>query len=152
MIRRIPSRQRNARVTRENNRDAFLRLGLLLICGLGLASGFVYAGRQHFAALNYGYETESLRRERDQLAEEQRRFLLQREEAASPVRLERAAKQLGMQPIQPAQIDPLRQPVQNSVKAPSLTTRTDKARSGDAQTKPKPTARVQTNRALNKPI
>lgn len=152
MIRRIPSRQRNARVTREKDADAFLRLGLLLICGLGLASGFVYAGRQHFAALNYGYETESLRRERDQLAQEQRRFLLQREEAASPMRLERAAKQLGMQPIQPAQIDPLRQPVQNSVKAPSLTIRTDKARSGDAQTKPKPTARVQTNRAFNKPI
>jgi hypothetical protein len=48
--------------------DAFLRFGLLLVCGLGLAGGFVYAGRQHFAALSYGYETESLRRERDQLA------------------------------------------------------------------------------------
>lgn len=152
MIRRIPSRQRNARIIRETDADAFLRLGLLLICGFGLASGFVYAGRQHFAALRYGYETESLRRERDQLAEEQRRFLLQREEAASPVRLERAAKQLGMQPVSPAQIDPLRQPVQNSVKASSLTIRTDKARSVDAQTKPKPTARVQTNRVLNKPI
>lgn len=152
MIRRIPSRQRNARITRESDADAFLRLGLLLVCGLGLAGGFVYAGRQHFAALRYGYETESLRRERDQLAEEQRRFLLQREEAASPVRLERAAKQLGMQPVSPAQIDPLRQPVQNSVKSTSLTIRTEKPRSGDAQTKPKPTARVQVSRVLNKPI
>lgn len=150
MIRRIPSRQRNAPIAREGN-AAFLRFGLLLICGLGLASGFVYAGRQHFAALRYGYETENLRRERDQLADEQRRFLLQREEAASPMRLERAAKQLGMQPPQPAQIDPLRQPVQNSVKTPSLTVRTEKPPPGEAQAKPKRTARAQTNR-VNKPI
>jgi cell division protein FtsL len=153
MIRRLPSKQRNARIVRERDRDAFLRLGLLLVCGLGLTSGFVYAGRQHFAALKYGYDTESLRRERDQLAEEQRRFLLQREEAASPVRLERAAKQLGMQSLQPAQVDPLRQPVQNSIKATSLTAdQTRKPQPGDVQTKPKPTAKVQPNRASNKPI
>jgi cell division protein FtsL len=152
MIRRLPSKQRNARITRESDRDAFLRLGLLLICGLGLTSGFVYAGRQHFAALRYGYETENLRRERDQLVEEHRRFLLQREEAVSPVRLERAAKQLGMQALQPAQIDPLRQPVQNSAKANPLTVQTDKARAAHGPTKPKPTAGVQTNRILNKPI
>ena len=151
MIRRIPSRQRNARLVPERDRDAFLRLGLLLVCGLGLTSGFVYAGRQHFAALRYGYDTESLRRERDQLAEQQRRFLLLREEAASPVRLERAAKQLGMQSLQPAQVDPLRQPVQNSIKATSLAT--DQVRKpGDVPTKPKPTAKVQPNRASNKPI
>ena len=67
-----------------------MRLGLLFVVGLALACGFVYAGRQHFTALNYGYETENLRRERDQLAEQQRRLTLQREEAASPVRLEQA--------------------------------------------------------------
>jgi len=153
MIRRLPSKQRNARVARENDRDAFLRLGLLLFCGLGLASGFVYAGRQHFGALKFGYETENLRRERDQLAEEQRRFLLLREEAASPVRLERAAKQLGMQSLQPSQVDPLRQPMQKSSNTTALTVpQTDKARAGEGQTKPKPTAKVQPNRAPNRPI
>lgn len=109
MIRRVPAKQRNARVNREKDTEAFLRLGVLLLVGLGLASGFMYAGRQHFAALRYGYETENLRRERDQLAEQQRRLILQREEAASPVKLEQAAKRLGMQPLQAAQIDPLRQ-------------------------------------------
>lgn len=153
MIRRLPSKHRNARTTRAGGSDAFLRFGLLLVCGLGLTGGFVYAGRQHFAALNYGYETENLRRERDQLVEEQRRFLLEREAAASPVRLERAAKQLGMQALQPAQIDPLRQPVQNSIKPPSLTvSSTGKAQARESQTKPKPTARVQPGRAPNKPI
>jgi hypothetical protein len=57
---------------------------------------FCLRGRQHFAALRYGYETQNLRRERDQLAEQQRRLILQREEAASPVKLEQAAKRLGI--------------------------------------------------------
>ena len=154
MIRRLPSKQRNARVTRESGRDAFVRFALLLVCGLGLTSGFVYAGRQHFAALKFGYETENLRRERDQLVEEQRRFLLQREEAASPVRLERAAKQLGMQALQPAQVDPLRQPVPNSTTKSTLLTDNQKGKTqtGGTQTKAKPTVRVQLNRASNKPI
>ena len=108
MMRRIPIRQRNASVARERDQGALARLGLLLVCGLTLAGGFVYAGVQHFAALKTGYETESLRRVRDRLAEDQRRFLLEREAAASPARLERAARQLGMQPLQSAQIDPLR--------------------------------------------
>ena len=114
MIRRVPSKHRNAPVTREKDMEAFLRLALLLVVGLGLACGFVYAGRQHFAALRYGYDTENLRREREQLAEQQRRLILQREEAASPVKLEQAAKRLGMQPLQAAQIDPLRQVANNA--------------------------------------
>lgn len=120
MVRRVPSKHRNAPVGREKDKDAFFRLGLLLVVGLVLACGFVYAGRQHFAALKYGYQTEQLRTERDQLAEEQRRLILQREEAASPVRLEQAAKQLGMQPLQPAQIDPLRQVGTNTGKVETL--------------------------------
>lgn len=123
MVRRVPSRHRNAPIGREKDKDAFFRLGLLLFVGLVLACGFVYAGRQHFAALQYGYQTENLRRERDQLADEQRRLSLQREEAASPVRLEQAAKQLGMQSLQPAQVDPLRQGVNNAPRVETLTLR-----------------------------
>ena len=114
MVRRIPSRQRNARVARERDPGALLRLGLLLFCGLTLAGGFVYAGGQHFAALKLGYETENLRKVRNNLAEDQRRFLLEREAAASPARLERAARQLGMQPMQAEQLDPLKRTVQSS--------------------------------------
>jgi cell division protein FtsL len=107
MVRRLPSKQRNANVLRHADRTALKRLALLLACGLVLAGGFLYAGGLHFAALRYGYQTETLRRERDQLLEDQRRFLLEREEVASPARLERAARQLGMQPMQAGQIDPL---------------------------------------------
>jgi cell division protein FtsL len=110
MIRRVPAKHRNAPVNRERDTEALIRLVLLLVVGLGLTCGFVYAGRQHFAALKYGYETENLRREHDQLSEQQRRLILQREEAASPGKLEQAAKRLGMQALQAAQVDPLRQP------------------------------------------
>jgi cell division protein FtsL len=108
MVRRLPSTQRNTPVIQESDRITQTRLALLLLCGLVLAGGFLYACGLHFAALRYGYQTETLRREREHLLEEQRRFLLEREEAASPVRLERAARQLGMQPMQPGQMDPLR--------------------------------------------
>src|SRR6266403_6177328 len=99
MVRRVPSKQRNARVTRERDGGVLLRLALLLLCGLTLAGGFVYAGVQHFAALRLGYETQNLRKVRDGLAEDNRRFLLEREAMASPGCLERAACQLGMQPM-----------------------------------------------------
>jgi cell division protein FtsL len=89
-----------------------------LLCGLSLAGGFVYAGVQHFAALKLGYETQDMRKIRDSLAEEQRRFLLERESAASPARLERAARQLGMQPMQAAQLDPLKRTADVSSEKP----------------------------------
>jgi cell division protein FtsL len=108
MVRRIPSRQRNAPIARERDQGVLFRFSLLLLCGLILAGGFVYAGVQHFASLRLGYQTEAMRKVRSELAEEQRRFLLEREAAASPARLERAARQLGMQSMQAAQIDPLK--------------------------------------------
>lgn len=111
MLRRIPSRQRNAPVVRERDRGMLGRLAMLLFCGLILAGGFVYAGVQHFAALKIGYETENLRKIRNALVEEQHRFQLEHDAAVSPARLEQAARQLGMQPMQAAQIDPLQRAV-----------------------------------------
>src|SRR5690349_10555126 len=109
MIRRLPSKQRNAIIKPERDQSAIARLALLLVCGLVLAGGFIYAGGKHFAALRLGYQTEKLRVALDDAREEQRRLLLEREAASSPARLELAARKLGMQPLQPAQIDPLRQ-------------------------------------------
>ena len=122
MVRRIPSKQKNSLQVRERDRGALCRLGLLLLCGLTLAGGFVFAGVQHFAALRYGYETENLRKIRSELAEDHRRVLLEREEAASPARLERAARQIGMQPMQAAQIDPLKRVVKSSAEKTQPTT------------------------------
>src|SRR6266513_1305836 len=108
-MRRVPSRHRNAPVVRERDRGALKRFACLLVCGLVVAGGFVYAGGQHFAALRLGYQTEKLRNALTEAREEQRRLTVKKEIAASPARLERAARQLGMQPMQPAQIDPFKQ-------------------------------------------
>jgi cell division protein FtsL len=88
---------------------------MLLFSGLILAGGFVYAGVQHFAALKLGYETENLRKVRNQLVEDQHRFQLAHDTAVSPARLEQAARRLGMQPMQAAQIDPLKRTVKTSI-------------------------------------
>src|ERR687885_2275640 len=107
-MRRLPPNQRNYTVRRERDTRALLRIALLLVCGLILAGGFVYAAGQHFAAVQYGYKSEELRREQAQLLEEQHRLKLERERATTREQLGAAAREIGMQPIQPAQLDPAR--------------------------------------------
>lgn len=135
MIRRVPSKQRNSFVKRERDPRALLRLALLLLGGLLLASGFVYAGGQHFAALRLGYETEKLRSALNTAREDQRRLILEREAAVSPARLELAARRLGMQPMQPSQIDPLKQQADASNLKPMAETKV--AQKVDAKKKSK---------------
>ena len=140
MVRRVPSKQKNARVAREYDRGAVKRLGLLLVCGLVLAGGFIYAGGRHFAALRIGYDTQKLRTELENAREEQRRLLLEREAAASPGRLERAARQLGMQAMMPGQIDPLKVAIEtarNKV-APAQTQNAVKVQARSKPDKPTP--------------
>src|SRR2546428_14181730 len=74
IMRRVPSRHRNAPVVRERDRGALKRFIFLLACGLVLAGGFVYAAGQHFASLRLGYETEKLRNALAQAREEQHRL------------------------------------------------------------------------------
>ncbi|HEY0404299.1 MAG TPA: hypothetical protein VGC89_01125 [Pyrinomonadaceae bacterium] len=112
-MRRLPAHQLNYTIRRERDWPALRRLALLLLCGLTLAGGFVYAAGQHFAAVRYGYKTETLRREQAQLLEEEQRLLLERERLVSPERLESEARGLGLQPVQAAQLGT----VNNSVSA-----------------------------------
>jgi len=77
---------------------------VLLTSGIFLAGGFVYAAQQHFAAVRFGYQSEELRREHTRLVEDQRRLMLIREQASTPERLQAAARELGLQPLQAAQI------------------------------------------------
>jgi cell division protein FtsL len=78
---------------------------LLLASCLVLACGFIYAVRQRVLAVDYGYKTETLRREREQLLDEQRRLFLAVEESSSPAQLEQAGRELGMQPARASQIE-----------------------------------------------
>jgi cell division protein FtsL len=102
---RVPLKQRNSRIHHDRDLRALSRLALLLCCGLVLAGGFVFAAKQHFAAVQYGYRSEDLRRERDRLLQEQQHLMLQREQAFAPSRLESEARELGLKPVVASQIE-----------------------------------------------
>ena len=104
-MRRVPQQYPRPYVRRERDPRAARRQMMLLAGCLVLAAGFVYAVRQQVAAKDYGYKTEALRRDREQLLDEQRRLLLAVEESSSPAQLEQAARGLGMQPARAAQIE-----------------------------------------------
>jgi hypothetical protein len=114
-MKRLPPKQTNSRVHRERDFRALSKLAVLLFMGVALTAGFIFAARQHFVAVNYGYKNEELRRERQRLLVEQRQLSLAREEALSPAVLEPAARQLGLQPIAPGQVSvrPEVKPVQS---------------------------------------
>jgi len=75
-----------------------------LFSGLILAGGFVFAAKQHFAAVQYGYQSEDLRTERKQLVEENQRLALEKERVTAPDKLEPAARRLGLKPATAGQI------------------------------------------------
>ena len=101
---RFPEHQLNAKIRRSRDTTALSRLALLLFCGLVLAGGFVFAAKQHFAAVQYGYEHECLRAVRKRLLEENQRLSLEKERAVAPDKLEPAARRLGLQAARPGQI------------------------------------------------
>ncbi len=103
-MKRFPEHQLNAKVRRTRDATALSRLALLLFCGLVLAGGFVFAAKQHFAAVQYGYESEHLRIERKKLLEENQRLALDKERVTAPDKLEPAARRLGLKPAKPGQI------------------------------------------------
>ncbi len=103
-MKRLPANQHNTRINRERDMRALSRLGLLLFCGAVLSGGFVFAAKQHFAAVKFGYNSEALRKEREQLLRENQQLSLEKEQASSPARLEAAARELGLKPLQARQV------------------------------------------------
>ena len=103
-MKRFPEFQPNAKVRRARDVTALSRLALLLFSGLILAGGFVFAAKQHFAAVQYGYKSEHLRSERKKLLEENQRLALDKERVTAPDKLEPAARRLGLKPATPGQI------------------------------------------------
>ena len=103
-MRRMPSQQRNSKIHRDRDLQALSRLGLLLLCGLVLAGGFLFAARQHFAAVQFGYQSEGLRREREKLLAEKQHLILKKEQAFAPARLALKARELGLKPLLASQV------------------------------------------------
>src|SRR5262245_65594699 len=91
-MKRFPEHQQNAKIRRSRDVTALSRLALLLFCGLILTGGFVFAAKQHFAAVQFGYENENLSTERKRLIEEKQRLALETEQATAPDKLQTAAR------------------------------------------------------------
>ena len=104
-MRRLPQQYPNPHVRRQRDPRAARRQALLLAGCLVLACGFLYAVRSQILAVDYGYKTEALRREREALLDEQSKLKLALEENSSPAKLEEAGRELGMQPARAAQIE-----------------------------------------------
>src|SRR5829696_4576392 len=77
-MRRLPQQYPNPHVRRRRDPRAARRQAILLVGCLLLACGFVYAVRQQILAVDYGYRTEALRHEREELLDEQRKLKLAR--------------------------------------------------------------------------
>lgn len=72
---------------------------LTLVCGLLLVTGFFWAARQHFSAMDFGIKNAKLRQQKESLASEQRRLSLSREISLSPSEIKKVAKKIGLQDL-----------------------------------------------------
>jgi len=77
------------------------QFGIALGCLFLLVMTYTW---QHFKAVEYGYKVESLKAQRDGLLEQNRTLRLEEASLRSPDRIDRLARDFGMQPPQPGQI------------------------------------------------
>jgi len=77
------------------------QFGVALGCFFLLAMTYTW---QHFKAVEFGYKVESLKLQRDGLLEENRELRLEEASLRSPDRIDRLARDFGMQPPQAGQI------------------------------------------------
>jgi cell division protein FtsL len=75
--------------------------GIALCCLCLLVMGYAL---QHFRAIEYGYQIESLRGQRDGLLEMNRALRLEEASLRDPERIDVMARKLGMQSPQPGQV------------------------------------------------
>ncbi len=74
-------------------------LALTIFCAALIATGFFFAGLQHFQTIDLGIKNADLREEEEELRAEKRRLIFTREIALSPHEIARTAKRLGFEAI-----------------------------------------------------
>lgn len=95
--RNLPPSSRNEKVKRQRDPLPWRYCLLTLVCGLLLVGGFFYAAQQHFSAMGFGIKNAKLRRQKEDLQDEQRRLYLSREISLAPAEIKKAAKKIGLQ-------------------------------------------------------
>lgn len=86
----------NAEIRRPMDTGAMRRLVMAVSFGILLIGGFAFSIWQHVEAVTFGYRTERLRQERQQLEEKKRKLELERAYQSSPEVVEKAARDLGL--------------------------------------------------------
>ena len=77
------------------------QFGIALTCLFALVMTYAF---QHFKAIEYGYKIEALKSQRDGLVEENRALSLDEASLRSPERIDRIARELGLQSPQAGQV------------------------------------------------
>ena len=81
--------------TAERNTTTLLYVLLTIACAAFLATGFFFAARQHFAAMDLGMKNSTLRKQIEEMEGQKRQLVLAREMVRSPAEMKRIASNKG---------------------------------------------------------
>ncbi|MEO5858430.1 MAG: hypothetical protein ABIR33_05715 [Pyrinomonadaceae bacterium] len=81
--------------TAERNTSTVLYVLLTIACAAFLATGFFFAARQHFAAMDLGMKNSTLRKQIEEMEGQKRQLVLAREIVRSPAEMKRIASNKG---------------------------------------------------------
>ena len=90
--------------TAERNSSTFLYVLLTIACAAFLATGFFFAARQHFAAMDLGMKNSTLRKQIEEMEGQKRQLVLAREIIRSPAEMKRIAANKGFRQRDPVAI------------------------------------------------
>jgi len=117
-------------ISAERSSSTLLYILLTIACAAFLATGFFFAARQHFAAMDLGMKNSKLRKQIEEMEAQKRQLVLAREVVRSPAEVKRIAFNKGFrqrQEVIPAAAS-VRLPAKPLVERTSLTTPTSEAR------------------------
>ena len=81
--------------TAERNASMLPYVLLTIACAAFLATGFFFAARQHFAAMDLGMKNSTLRKQVEEMEAQKRQLVLAREIVRSPAEMKRIASNKG---------------------------------------------------------
>ncbi len=79
----------------ERTNSTVLYVLLTIACAAFLATGFFFAARQHFAAMDLGMKNSTLRKQIEEMEGQKRQLVLAREMVRSPAEMKRTASNKG---------------------------------------------------------
>jgi len=82
-------------ISAERSSSTLLYILLTIACAAFLATGFFFAARQHFAAMDLGMKNSKLRKQVEEMESQKRQLVLAREVVRSPAEVKRIASNKG---------------------------------------------------------